>query len=311
MRHRPDGWSIAVPAPPRELDVCRTVCVAVGTAVALVAAALALRWGCAGAIAAVRADGPAGYDAVLTLVLAALGWGALSWLAAGVMLTALGALPGTLGRCSQLLLLYVVPRTALHLAALLLGVGVATGLLAGAAPAWADPPPSAARTDTASAAMITVGSSGLGAVRSEADLATGTPAPRVPELPVLDRPVAAPPPAAIAPAPTAGTERPVTPAAQSPQTEPWVPSAPVRPLPTADAAAARIVAPPPHSDESPAEVVVRRGDRLWEIAARHLPRGSSAADVAREWPRWYAANRAVIGADPDYLLPGQVLQRPG
>ena len=35
-----------------------------------------------------------------------------------------------------------------------------------------------------------------------------------------------------------------------------------------------------------------------------------AAAIAREWPRWYAANRAVIGADPDLIVIGQVLTPP-
>ncbi len=58
------------------------------------------------------------------------------------------------------------------------------------------------------------------------------------------------------------------------------------------------------------QYVVRRGDTLWDVAARHLgPRGSVAA-IAREWPRWYAANRAVIGADPHHIEPGQRLRAP-
>lgn len=57
-------------------------------------------------------------------------------------------------------------------------------------------------------------------------------------------------------------------------------------------------------------VVVRRGDTLWAIAERHLGPGATAAEIATEWPRWYAANRAVIGADPDLLRPGQRLQPP-
>jgi nucleoid-associated protein YgaU len=32
--------------------------------------------------------------------------------------------------------------------------------------------------------------------------------------------------------------------------------------------------------------------------------------VAASWPRWYAANRRVIGADPDLILPGQILRPP-
>jgi resuscitation-promoting factor RpfA len=56
--------------------------------------------------------------------------------------------------------------------------------------------------------------------------------------------------------------------------------------------------------------VVRRGDALWDVAARHLGPNATAADIAREWPRWYAANRAVIGTDPNLLRPGEVLHAP-
>jgi hypothetical protein len=49
---------------------------------------------------------------------------------------------------------------------------------------------------------------------------------------------------------------------------------------------------------------------LWNIAARHLGPHASAAEIARAWPRWYAANRAVIGIDPGVILPGQVLYAP-
>ena len=59
-----------------------------------------------------------------------------------------------------------------------------------------------------------------------------------------------------------------------------------------------------------AEVVVRRGDTLWGIAARHLGPAADLAAVASEWPRWHLANRAVIGPDPHVLLPGQRLRPP-
>jgi hypothetical protein len=58
------------------------------------------------------------------------------------------------------------------------------------------------------------------------------------------------------------------------------------------------------------EVVVLRGDSLWTIAARHLGPGATTAQIAREWPRWWAANKHVIGPDPDRILPGQRLQPP-
>ena len=57
-------------------------------------------------------------------------------------------------------------------------------------------------------------------------------------------------------------------------------------------------------------VVVRRGDTLWGIAAAHLPSTASDARVAAAWPAWYAANRGVIGNDPDLVRPGQRLSPP-
>jgi nucleoid-associated protein YgaU len=76
-------------------------------------------------------------------------------------------------------------------------------------------------------------------------------------------------------------------------------------------AASRLVTGPARAERRVAdEVVVRRGDSLWDIAARHLGPDASAADVAVEWPRWHHANRDVIGADPDLLIPGQRLVPP-
>ena len=57
-------------------------------------------------------------------------------------------------------------------------------------------------------------------------------------------------------------------------------------------------------------VVVHRGDTLWAIAARSLGAGASDAEIAVEWPRWWHANRAVIGSDPDLLQPGTRLTPP-
>ena len=37
---------------------------------------------------------------------------------------------------------------------------------------------------------------------------------------------------------------------------------------------------------------------------------ATAADVAREWPRWYEANRAVIGTNPSLIRPGELLVPP-
>ena len=53
-----------------------------------------------------------------------------------------------------------------------------------------------------------------------------------------------------------------------------------------------------------------RGDSLWAIAARHLGPHATRRQVAHEWPRWYAANRKVIGPDPNLIRVGQVLTAP-
>ena len=70
--------------------------------------------------------------------------------------------------------------------------------------------------------------------------------------------------------------------------------------------------PLPERAEGPAHpsrvhVVVRTGDTLWALAAHDL--GPRAADrqITDRWHRIYATNRAVIGPDPDLILPGQVL----
>lgn len=66
-----------------------------------------------------------------------------------------------------------------------------------------------------------------------------------------------------------------------------------------------------HSAATDADViVVRRGDSLWSIVQRHLGPEADDAEVAAAWPRWYAANRSAIGADPDLLLPGTTLHAP-
>ena len=58
------------------------------------------------------------------------------------------------------------------------------------------------------------------------------------------------------------------------------------------------------------EVTVLAGDTLWDIAARQLGPDASDVEVALHWPRWYQANKAAIGENPDVLLPGQILKSP-
>lgn len=55
---------------------------------------------------------------------------------------------------------------------------------------------------------------------------------------------------------------------------------------------------------------VSPGDTLWAIAQGLLPAGASDAQVAAATRLLHAVNRAVIGADPDLIQPGQQLRLP-
>lgn len=57
-------------------------------------------------------------------------------------------------------------------------------------------------------------------------------------------------------------------------------------------------------------VIVAPGECLWDLAATRLGRDATNAQIAAEWQRWYAANRSVIGPDPDLIHPGQRLVSP-
>jgi nucleoid-associated protein YgaU len=92
----------------------------------------------------------------------------------------------------------------------------------------------------------------------------------------------------------------------------WTPDRPAAPRRTKPSVPVHLVSTPSRPRRTDVgEVVVRRGDSLWDLAARYLGPAATAADVAAEWPRWYAANRQVIGPDPDLLLPGERLVPPG
>jgi nucleoid-associated protein YgaU len=93
----------------------------------------------------------------------------------------------------------------------------------------------------------------------------------------------------------------------------WAPERPPRPARPASSArhlAAVTATPRRAGADSDETVVVRRGDTLWTVAARHLGPDATNAEIAAEWPHWFTANRAVIGNDPDHLRPGERLRAP-
>lgn len=96
--------------------------------------------------------------------------------------------------------------------------------------------------------------------------------------------------------------------------------------PSRDAARAPIVgAEPPGALASPASSpapstskpthvaathTVVPGECLWRIAESELGPQASDAQIAARWPQWWKANAAVIGDNPDLILPGQQLTPP-
>ncbi len=117
------------------------------------------------------------------------------------------------------------------------------------------------------------------------------------------------------PSPTAVTAT-TSPVTTSPVATSPAPKATVAPPAWSDVAPAAADSPPPVPDwPSPAtteEHVVVRGDCLWDIAATRLATLGPVTDaqVRSAVQAWWQVNAAVVGPDPDLLLPGQVLHAP-
>lgn len=102
----------------------------------------------------------------------------------------------------------------------------------------------------------------------------------------------------------AGPPSPTPAVTASPLDWPGLASAPTHPVRTA----APAVPATPATHAGP--LVVRPGDSLWSLTERELGPQATPAQVAAAWPRLYAANRRVIGPDPDLIHPGLRLVRP-
>lgn len=214
--------------------------------------------------------------------------------------------PGRPARVEDLVALVAAGGAALVLAGvtLITAVTLVAAVTGRAERAWAR---AAARLTPAAVRRLAEVGLGIALAGSPATLLGAAPALAVP-APAHVRAGSAP---GAPPELTTLLDRPAPgPADQSAPAPGWRPERP---------SATRRVAPPPvglvAAAPRPARaardtVVVRRGDTLWGITARWLGPGATAAAVAGHWPRWYAANRAVIGPDPALLLPGQQLHPP-
>lgn len=271
----------------------------VRAAVALAAGLALLRWLArvtVGRAEVAAAGAPLRPDEVLAGLVAVAAALVLLWALVGVLLEVVGFVPGMVGDAARTASAALTPRLLRRSVGLVLGVGVAAGVAPGASVAGA-PEARAARPLVASSPHPDPGYSAL---PDPAWSAPTTRASAVPRDSGRVRPTASPPLPAPAPAPS----RPARPAPTVADPG-WTPSPPIV-RPQADV---RLLTRAPAPSE-PGEVVVRRGDTLWSIAARHLGPLPSDAEIAAAWPAWHDANRHVIGDDPDLLRPGQVLVAP-
>lgn len=245
-------------------------------------------------------DGPPTTDEVLG---ASLVWAAVAlcgWLGITFAILALSAAPGALGRTFCRIAHSLTPHCARQALALALGASVGTVALPAPAAIAATTAGTTAAGPATSLSTSTSGSPSTGTSGSAADSSSGAASAVAPAAAGSG----VPGPGFAPSHPAHGAVSRTTPA----PAPGWVPDRP-----------ARVTSPEPGSllggTLRPAgstidTVTVRRGDTLWSIAARHLGSGASDSEVAAEWPLWFAANRGVIGDDPDVVLPGQLLRAP-
>ena len=235
--------------------VCRAL-LRLLSAFLLLAGSVALRWATSSNLASpltsIR-DGGARFDDVVGLAAAVACWTLLGWVTLVLASTALGSIPGALGRLGAEAATRLTPVAMSSATRLALGLSVVAGPATVALPVNAAPIATRVTTLDGRAANA-----------------------EVRFLPDVGRPG-------------------------------WIEAADTTEVKTEPA-------PPGSARRAVATVVVEAGDCLWTIAAETLAAtiGSepSNAAVTAEWPRWYALNRAAIGADPDLLLPGMLLRAP-
>jgi resuscitation-promoting factor RpfA len=221
-----------------------------------------------------------GDQAVASLCGLAL-WLTAVWLAVGVIAAFASAAPGAIGSASTTLSRLLLPTALNRLLAGAAGLSILA--TAGGVAAAATPSPAAPPATTAA----------IPAVTAPAWPTAGQPLPAV----TVGWPVTAPSSAASTPtsAPTRGHQLPVNDRAAGTAAT------------TTNSTSATSTSTTTSRPTGTRVVVVLPGDSLWRIAERQLGPSPAATEIATAWPRWYELNRAVIGADPSLLRPGQVL----
>jgi nucleoid-associated protein YgaU len=241
------------------------------------------------------------------LTVGAVAWVAYCWLLIAVFATVLAQLPGAVGRAASVVGARITSPTSRALLRSALGIAAVTPLTIGVAHATprddGSQPPRGSAEPQSSVRLSERSPADWRATEKTSSIRL-TDHPSRTSQPVR-RTTAAEKPAPLTERPTQTPDRP---------TSVGVPDRPTQGAPTryTDLRTGQLV--------RAASRVVKPGESLWEIAAAEL--GATAGDraagdgaagdgaVAKRWPQWYAANRAVIGPDPDLILPGQALRIP-
>lgn len=243
----------------------------------------------------VLAPGPASLNEVMGTVAAAMAMVVGAWLAVGSTAAVLAHTPGRLGTVADRLAAAWAPLLTRRVAAALVGASMAATL----APAAAQADSAAPFPGFSVSASATPGPEGATQASSPAITSAVPPSTGPPSAAAASAAAARSAPPIDAPRSGAAAASSAVPAAG------WTPS---RPRQRAVAAPGLVTSGAARAEGT--EVVVHRGDTLWDLVAAHLGPDASEAEVAMAWPHWHAANRSVIGDDPDQLLPGQVLTVP-
>jgi resuscitation-promoting factor RpfA len=210
-------------------------------------------------------------------------WCVAAWLGLGLLVAVAGRLPGAVGALARTTARRVLPAAVWPVAAAAIGVG-AMLMPAAAVADTPGPPTGRGASGPSVAGPVLTDHLGGGPVRS-GGVHPRSITPRWPS----DAPEPAPD------WPTSPTGR----------TDPARPAPHPHHRPPADPGH-----PGDHTVPLPPTIVVRPGDSLWRLAADRLGSRATPARVAAAWPRWYAANRRVIGADPNLIHPGVTLHAP-
>jgi len=254
-------------------------------------------------LAALAAQGPASPADGILVVVGFVGALLSLWVGLSMALSALSALPGALGSLCGEMAARVAPAAVRKTVAFVLGTALTAALVPGTAVArttYQGPPRQAA----AVSAQYSVGALG-----NLADLAPDasfrfvsdgngvSDGARVAAIGMTDPGHGAD----SAPRPSWSPEG---------RTSPEVRTSSAEPRPPAGHATTDTHRAADETQGAVGHIVVQRGDTLWSIAARHLGPAATTPQISAAWHRWFAANRQVIGDDPNAITPGQVLRPP-